>query len=594
MLLAEALSLTPSERAELEDAAERARAGVTGGRKTKRHIPATCRAAHVLHRARERDCPVNGVVARSSSRHGDGTRRYREDASRHRGCRTRAGRRISATCVVDLSAVADEAFVAGAIASALDVPVPEAADPFPALAARLKTRHLLLVLDNCEHVIARVALAATAILRTCPEITILATSRERLAITGERVFRLSPLVLPLTSPATDDDAWNCAAFRLLLERASSIEATPLTAASLKTGAEICRQLEGIPLAIELAATRLPSLGFEALNEQLKAHALTTRGARDLPQRQRTMLDTIAWSYDLLTDDERMILRRIAVFRGPVTIDGVAALCGPPAYLVGSLVDKSLLALASAARPHRFVMLESVREFATSKLRESGEFEASARAHAGWLAALADRAHERLARGSRAEWQAEFGSELDDVRVALDWCLAGNRTDDALLAARIVGGFRALWIDGRLYRECQTWIGSILPRIDSTQEPAIAARLARADVQTTMQAPTSSQLANAQSRCSNGSAIARASSTCMPIWRLATASMVIRQPPNDRSTRLSARGPKADANLSQLYRFTRDPVLGIFWIAVRTPLAPIWRTQRGCDRCYRSKTIRVRS
>jgi predicted ATPase/DNA-binding XRE family transcriptional regulator len=484
-LLAEALSLTVSERTELEEAAQRAR-----GR--QRRVPAAAQPPNNLPVRLTSFIARDNEVARLEALlegyrlvtvTGPGgigkTRLAIEVADR------KLGEKFRHACFVDLSAVEDAAFVAASIASALEVPVPEGPDPFSTLAARLKARHLLLVLDNCEHVISSAALAVAAILRTCPEITILATSRERLAVTGERVFRLSPLALPLATPATDDEAWNCAAFRLLLERAASIEAPPLNAASLKIGAEICRQLEGIPLAIELAATRLPSLGFDALNERLKAHSLSTQGGRDLPKRHRTMLDTIAWSYDLLTDDERMVLRRVAVFRGPVTIDGAAAVCGPVAYLLGSLVDKSLLALAAAERPHRFVMMESVRDFATKKLHETGEFEASARAHAEWLATVADRAHERLARVSWADWTAEFGSELDDVRVALDRCLAGNRVDDALLAARILGGFRVLWIEAGLFQECQTWIGTILPRFDIAQQPVIAARLLRADVQTAM-------------------------------------------------------------------------------------------------------------
>jgi predicted ATPase/DNA-binding XRE family transcriptional regulator len=485
-LLAGALVLTDAERAELEEAAERARGR---HRRVEAEAPRPHNLPTRLTSFVGRDDEIAELKALLEGHRlvtvtgpgGIGKTRIAIEVAE-----LLLGERFVEASFVDFSPVGDSAFVAGAIAAALDIPVPEAADPFPSVAAQLKTRRLLLVLDNCEHIITNAALAAAAILRTCPGITILATSRERLAITGERVFRLPALPVPTVTPATTEEAWTYAAFRLFMERASAIESgSPLNAAGLRIGAEICQQLEGIPLAIELAATRLPSLGFDALNQRLKAHSLTTRGARDLPRRQQTMLDTIAWSYDLLSEDERMVLRRLAIFRGGITVDGAAAVCGPVADLVGSLVDKSLLIPKFGDDgSHRFVMLDSVREFATVKLRETGEFEPAARAHAGWLATVADRAHELYRHVPRSRWRAEFAPELDNVRSALQWCLEGERDDDALLAARILGGLRGLWIEAGFYVECRTWIDAILPRIDLTQHPVIAARVLRADIQTT--------------------------------------------------------------------------------------------------------------
>ena len=473
VLLADALVLSAPERAELEAAAERGRARqrrADAETPLPNNLPA--RLTSFVGRDDEigqlRTLLENHRLVTVTGPGGIGKTRLALEVAE-----LLAGERFPQVCFVDFSPLADEAFVTGTIAAALEVSAPEAVDPFRGLAARLKTRRLLLILDNCEHIIASAVLASAAILRACPDITILATSRERLAVTGERVFRLPTLSEP-------------SALQLLLERAAAIEAcAPLNAAGLRTGAEICRRLEGIPLAIELAATRLPSLGVDALNERLKEHALTTRGARDLPQRQQTMLDTIAWSYDLLSEDERMVLRRLAIFRGGITIEGATAVCGPHPDLVALLVDKSLL-IANFGEDGscRYEMLESVREFASAKLREAAEFEASARAHALWVGAVADRAHERYLEMPRGRWLAEVMPELDNVRSALQWCLGGERDDDALLAARILGGLRGLWFGVGMHVECRKWVDAVLPRIDLGQHPEIAARVLRAEIQTT--------------------------------------------------------------------------------------------------------------
>jgi predicted ATPase len=391
---------------------------------------------------------------------------------------------------VDLSPVSDGAFVAGAIASVLDVPLAQVADPLPSLAAVLKTRKLLLILDNCEHVIQDAAAAAGTILRTCPGIVILATSRERLAIEGESVYRLPSLLVPTKAPATTDEASMYPALRLFMDRAIALESRlVLTAERLGSVAEICRQLEGIPLAIELAATRLPTLGFNALNKRLREHFVVASGARDLPQRQRTMLATIAWSYDLLSEHERTLLRRIAIFSGGVTLEAVEAVCTDDRLaarsvpdLMSVLVDKSLLNVTLIDDRSRYVMLESVRAFASTKLIESGEFTRMARAHAGWLASVADRGDELYPQIPRDRWLGEFGPEIDNARGALEWALNTGTDKDALLAARIVGGLRGLWMSTERRVECRRWAEASLNRVDATAYPLVAARVMRAHIQ----------------------------------------------------------------------------------------------------------------
>jgi predicted ATPase/DNA-binding XRE family transcriptional regulator len=378
---------------------------------------------------------------------------------------------------VDLSHVGPGVFVAGAVAAVLDVPLGETGDPATSLAIGLRTRRLLLVLDNCEHVIKDAAAVAASILRACPGVTILATSCERLAIEGESVYRLPSL--PVTS-----------ALALFLDRAMAVESRlVLTAERLDAAGEICRQLEGIPLAIELAATRLPTLGFGALKNRLHERLVLAGGARDLPQRQRTMLATIAWSYDLLSPPERTLFRRLAIFRGGLTLDAAESVCAGDeipshciAELLSLLVDKSLLTVTLAGEKPRYAMLESVRAFASNELNAAGEFVQAARAHAEWMASVADRASELYYKVSRKILLANFGAEIDNARDAIERTLESNRDEDALLAGRIVGGLRGLWTYTARRAECARWAESALKRVDATMHPWIAVGLLSAQIQ----------------------------------------------------------------------------------------------------------------
>ena len=384
----------------------------------------------------------------------------------------------------------DGAFVAGAIASVLDIAVALVADPLPSLAARLKGRRLLLILDNCEHVIKDAAAAAGTILRTCPGVLILATSRERLGIEGESVYRLPSLGTPAQTPVSLEESFTYAAFRLFMERARAADARlELTEERLATVAEICRRLEGIPLAIELAASRLPTFGFTALNQRLQEHFVIAGAVRDLPQRQKTMLATIAWSYELLSGQERMLLRRLAIFSGGVTLEAAECVCADErlpardvADLLSLLIDKSLLSVVPGDERVRYAMLESVRAFAANELRAAGEFATFARAHAAWLATVADRADERYPHVPRSRWIREFRAEIDNARAALEWALNAANDDDALLAGRIVGGLRGLWMSTERRVECRRWVAAAMARIDAARYPDVAARVMRAHIQ----------------------------------------------------------------------------------------------------------------
>jgi predicted ATPase len=377
---------------------------------------------------------------------------------------------------VDLAPVAGGEFVASAIAAVLRVPVADASSALPGLVSGLRDRRCLIILDNCEHVIDAAAETAGTLLRGCPQITILATSRERLAIEGEYVYRLPAL--------HDTDA-----LRLLSERATAAGARlTLRGADVQIATDVCRRLDGLPLAIELVAPRVAAIGIEALHERLKDH-LVISGWRDLPERQQTMMAAIAWSYDLLDDAGRALLRRFAIFRAPGTLDAAEAVCASDALpretvaqTIASLVGKSLLEPVAGAGRGRYAMMESVRAFGLRQLEANGESVAIMRAHASRLAKNADEVSERLRTFSAQAQLPEFVTEIEDVRAALEWSLHAPCADDAVLGARIIYGFRIFWMDLRRYRELERWAETALARIDEQRFPAVVSQLFRVLIQ----------------------------------------------------------------------------------------------------------------
>jgi len=363
---------------------------------------------------------------------------------------------------VDLAPVSRGDHVSGAIAAVLGNSV-----------------ECLLILDNCEHVVDEAAAAALALLRASPDIRIVATSRERLAIEGEYVYRLSPLSAEKAVELFEARA-----------HAGDVRAT-FTLDERRMGAQICRHVENIPLAIELAATRVPALGLDVLNARLKDYVLIS-GRRDLPARQQTINATISWSYDLLRAAEQMLLRRLSVFRGPFTLDALEAVCAsrelPVEQIAGhlaQLVDKSLVEVqVETGTDRRYRLLDSVRAFSAQRLDEHGESFATARAHARRLAEKADGAFELYAVGPRHAWFGRFAPELDEARAAVEWALEAGDADDVVLAARIVSGLRPLWIDARVLLPEGGWLAErILARFDDQAFPPIAAGVLRLLIQT---------------------------------------------------------------------------------------------------------------
>ena len=336
---------------------------------------------------------------------------------------------------VELAPVRDPDLVAAAVARALgvhetgDQPVAEA------LVAFIANRRLLLVLDNLEHVLAAAPLVAQ-LLAAGPQLTVLATSRARLRLRGEQELPIPPLAVPgtdETQPPLEGLA-GVAAIRLFTERAQEVLPDfALTAENAAAVAGICRRLEGLPLALELAAARIKLLPPAALLSRLERRLpLLSGGARDLPHRQQTMRDAIAWSHDLLTADEQAVFRRLAVFVGGFTLEAAEDVGGRPPFppsaahpsvldLVGSLSDQSLLRpVTGVTGEPRFAMLETIREYAGECLLASGEEDATRHAHAACFLALAERAEPELTGPAQTAWLDRLEVEHDNLREALGW------------------------------------------------------------------------------------------------------------------------------------------------------------------------------
>jgi non-specific serine/threonine protein kinase len=372
--------------------------------------------------------------------------------------------RVDEIWFIDLSSVRDGALVASKIAATMKIAFDRRGEPALALAQMLCGRKVLLVLDNCEHVITAVASVARAILQSCDTVTVLTTSRERIGIVGEATYRVAPL--PESMAAA-----------LFVER--TILAEPLftlTPPRAEIVNEICRRLEGIPLAIELTAARLPAFGLSGLRSRLGK------------MRQQTMLATIEWSYNLLSEPERILLRRVSVFAGGTTLDAAHSVCADELLstvaipdILSSLTDKSLINVVIEEEEARYVLLESVRAFGLERLAVAGEATVLARRHAQWVADLAERADATYQTMSRAAWLAQCPPEFDNVRSALEWALRSDTEDDAVIAARIVGGLRAFWYGTGNYLECGRWVEAALELIDKGRYPSVVVRLLRAQL-----------------------------------------------------------------------------------------------------------------
>ncbi|MBA3412882.1 MAG: tetratricopeptide repeat protein [Actinobacteria bacterium] len=365
---------------------------------------------------------------------------------------------------VDLAAITDPHLIIPTVGQTLSVREKPGQSLFETLKDYLRDKHLLLVLDNFEQLL-DAGPAVSALLAGAPSLKALVTSRAPLHLSGEHEYSVPPLAVPdleASEPLATLAAYE--GVQLFVERAQAVKPEfELTGENAPAVAEICARLDGLPLAIELGAARVRILSPQALLGRLSQRlALLTGGARDAPARQRTLRDTIEWSYGLLSASEQRLFARISVFVGGRTINAAEAVCDPAAELgaavfdgVASLVEKSLLRQDEGpADEPRFFMLETIREYAIDRLERSGEGELLRQRHAHYFVALAEEAEPEILGPDQVVWLERLEAERANFRAALGWSLERGDTE---LALRLIGSLRRAWVARGYLSETRKWL-----------------------------------------------------------------------------------------------------------------------------------------
>jgi predicted ATPase/DNA-binding SARP family transcriptional activator len=376
---------------------------------------------------------------------------------------------------VDLAPLTEDELVLEAVAKTLGVAVVEQQELEERLAGYLLQQHVLLVLDNCEHRIAACARLAEGLVARCPSVQILATSREALGVFGETAWLLFPLSLPERGAAFDLSAWmQCESIRLFVERAAAVKGDfALTDSNAAAVVQICEHLDGIPLAIELAAARTKVMAVAQIADRLSDRfALLAQGGRTAPMRQQTLRATVDWSYDLLSDPERALWRRLSVFANGWTLEAAEAICpgdgverGQVLGLLARLVDKSLVVVSEQAGQARYRMLETIREYGREKLTEAGEEAEIRRLHFWCFLEMAEAAEPNLHRSGQAEWLRRLDADYDNLRAALGWALRQNDPSDLLAGMRLAIALTPYWNLRAAYLEGRGWLTDFLARTE---------------------------------------------------------------------------------------------------------------------------------
>jgi predicted ATPase/DNA-binding CsgD family transcriptional regulator len=379
--------------------------------------------------------------------------------------------------LAELAPLTDPGLVPVTVAEVLEVPERDAASPAAALVRILADREVLIVFDNCEHVLKAAASLVVTLLERCPRVRILTTSRERLDIPGEFVFPVRPLGLPQEGSARAVAASEAGLLFGLRARAANpaFEVTVHNAAAI---AELCTRLEGMPLAIELAAARCPALGPGQLAARLDDRPGLLSGGPARPGRHRSLEALVAWSYELLDDDERRLLARLSVLRGGFGLDtaeraaaGGALAAQAVAGLLASLVDKSVVQIQTGATV-RYSLLETIRQFAAARLAEFGEETATYLRLLQWALDVARSAEAALASAEWPAWAGRLSGEQANIRAALSWALGGHEPEAGReLAARLA----RWWIATGRYSEGGRFLGTALG-IGDAATPPVQARL----------------------------------------------------------------------------------------------------------------------
>lgn len=403
-----------------------------------------------------------------------------------------AGHFVDGAAFVALAPVRDPDLVVSAIAQSLGVRERRDTPLIDVVKAYLQSRELLLVLDNFEHLLGAATLLGT-LLADCPGCTALVTSRAVLRLYGEHNVLVSPLSVPdPTALPSPDQLARSAAVRLFVDRARAARSDFALTADNAPAAAICDRLDGLPLAIELAAARSTVFPPAALLTRLARRLpLLADGPRDQPKRHRTIRDTFAWSYDLLAPDEQVVFRRLAVCAGGFTLDAAEAVAGLTSAvshpgtgtrgsvidLISSLVDQSLLQRATSsdreAGESRVTMLETIREFGLEQLEASGDAPETRRAHAAWYLTVAEAAGPELVGSEQAAWLDRLEREHDNLRVALTWSIA---QDDTGIALRLGASLWRFWSIRSYLSEGRRWLDRVLGLSTGALTPARAAVL----------------------------------------------------------------------------------------------------------------------
>ena len=392
--------------------------------------------------------------------------------------------------LAELAPISDPSLVAGVIARTLRVQEAPNRPILDTLLAYLRRKRLLLLVDNCEHIIEEARHVVAAILQSCPDIRVLATSRESFSIAGEQVYRMPSLPVPSNLELSADVMSRYGAVQLFSDRAVSADNRfTLTVESAPHVADICRRLDGIPLAIELAAARVKTLSPKQLAEKLDERLrLLNVGDRSALPRHRTMRALIDWSYDLLSDDERRLFRKLSIFAGDFTLELAAAVCSNDddeivvLDLLSLLVDKSLLQTEPLPSARQYRLLDSIREYAREKLIEAGEYTVCAREHARAFLSLAEQLNDAWETTPDRVWYGKAEPELENFRAALGWALGAR--GDVLLGQRLAGALDVMWrylpAEGRQWLRAAQQVdagtpASVMPALDLS-EAKLALRL----------------------------------------------------------------------------------------------------------------------
>jgi predicted ATPase/DNA-binding winged helix-turn-helix (wHTH) protein len=382
--------------------------------------------------------------------------------------------------LVELGSITDPLLLPATVAQVLGVREKTGTPLIATLCAHLKGRQSLLILDNCEHLLEACATLTDAVLRTAAEVTIIATSRESLRVEGEQMYPLQPLSLP--EPAADERAIRRSeAVQLFVERAQrQLPDFELTAARAGTVAQLCVHLDGIPLALELAAARVRSLSVEQINARINDRfKLLTGGSHAAQPRQHTLRATLDWSYDLLAETERAVLRRLSIFPGNFTLEAASSVASDDSIdefavidLLSQLIDRSLV-VADTGNGARYRLLETTRAYALEKLTDL-ESAAVRRRHALHLHDLFERAAQDSQRASESLWRDLYLPERDNVRAALDWAFGDS--GDAQLAVSLASATGEIWTGLSLHSEGRHRIETAVATMSADTPASEQARL----------------------------------------------------------------------------------------------------------------------